>query len=58
MTTSYIKVTVKEFDAIREEICSAESALGGMDEDAQKDVERAVRAMRAVEKRNGLEPLY
>lgn len=58
MATRYIKITEKEFDAIREEIYSAESAIGAMEDDARKDVERAVRAMKAVEKRNGLEPLY
>lgn len=58
MSTRYIKITEKEFDAIREEINSAHSAIGAMDDDASKDVLRAVRAMQAVEKRNGLEPLY
>lgn len=58
MGTRYIKITEKEFEAIREEIYSADSASGAMDDDARKDVERAVKAMKAVEKRNGLEPLY
>lgn len=58
MATRYIKITEKEFDAIREEIYSAQSAIGAMEDDAQKDVERAVKAMKAVEKRNGLKPLY
>ena len=45
-------------DAIREKIYSAISAVGAMGDDPAETVERAAKAMKAVEKRNGLEPLY
>ncbi|ENB2053109.1 hypothetical protein D2H34_004576 [Vibrio fluvialis] len=55
MATEYVKLTRKEFDLIREEIYSAESASGGMDEEAADVARKAYDAIKRAEKRNGIE---
>lgn len=54
--TDYVKVTLKEFLAMREVIESADAASGNYDDDQQAEISKAVRATLAVEKRNRVEP--
>lgn len=56
--TEYVTLTLKEFDAIRQEIASSESQSGCMDLEAVKDVEKAVKAVKSAEKRNKIDPLF
>lgn len=52
----YLKVTLKEFLDMREAIeTNATAAASGSDDDVS-EAERAVKASRSIEKRNGIEP--
>lgn len=57
MADPYVKLTRKEFDAIRTALESNDSAAGGWIDEAQDEHRRSMNAMRAVERRNGLAPL-
>lgn len=54
--TRYVKVTLKEFLDMREAIESNASHAEGSDDDNLDEANRAVRAARAIEKRNKIEP--
>lgn len=53
---AYVKVTIKEFLAMREVIESADAAAGNYDDDQQAEISKAVKATLAIEKRNRVEP--
>lgn len=55
MRTQYVKLTLNEFNIIREEIYSAYTQSGCMDEDAMIAARKAFNAVRRAEKRNNLE---
>lgn len=57
MATDYVKLTRKEFDAIRDSLESNDSAAGNWVDEAQAEHRRSMRAIRAAERRNGLAPL-
>lgn len=57
MAGPYVKLTRKEFDAIRTALESNDSAAGGWIDEAQDEHRRSMNAMRAAERRNGLAPL-
>lgn len=52
----YVKVTLKEFRAMREVIESADAAAGSYHEEQQAEISKAVKATLAIEKRNRVEP--
>lgn len=54
--SEYVKVTLKEFLDMREAIETNASHAGGSDDDNFDEAARAVRAARAIEKRNQIEP--
>lgn len=57
--TQYVKVTLKEFMAIREAVDSNAVHAEGAVEDAYQEAVKAERAVRAIEKRNSIEqPSY
>lgn len=49
---TYVRMTLNEFKAIKGEIDGLESSYGGVDEEAQKGIGKAVDAMNRVVKRN------
>jgi predicted glycosyl hydrolase (DUF1957 family) len=57
MPSRYVRVTEREFELIRNEIYAAESASGGMDENAAQEVRMAFKAIQSAEKRNDIKPL-
>jgi predicted glycosyl hydrolase (DUF1957 family) len=57
MPSRYIRITEREFELIRNEIYSAESASGAMDEDAAHEARMAFKAVQSAEKRNDIKPL-
>lgn len=54
--TQYVKVTLKEFLDMREAIESNAAQSGSWDEYQMSEARRAVKAARAVEARNKIEP--
>jgi hypothetical protein len=57
--TQYVKVTLKEFMAIREAVDSNAVHAEGAVEDAYQEAVKAERAVRAIEKRNNIaQPSY
>lgn len=57
--TQYVKVTLKEFKAIREAVDSNAVHAEGAIEDAYQEAVKAERAVRAIEKRNNIaQPSY
>jgi len=55
--TQYVKVTLKEFEAMRSEIEAGFSQCGlYTDDDAIKTLRKAVSSAKAIEKRNKLTP--
>ncbi len=56
--TQYVKLTLNEFNAVREEVAASYAQSGAMDEDAFLSAERAAEAIRKAEARNNLAPLY
>lgn len=57
--TQYVKVTLKEFEAMREAVLSSHIQSGAWDNESQlSEIARAVRAAKAVEARNRVEPVH
>jgi len=57
--TDYVKVTYKEFLAIREAVDSNATHAEGAVEEAYQEAVKAQRAVRVIEKRNGIQqPSY
>ncbi len=57
MTAKYVKLTLNEFNKIREEIYASYAQSGCMDLDAAECAEKAFDAVKKAEKRNDVEPL-
>ena len=56
--SKYVKLTLKEFEWMRQEIESSYSQSGCMDEDAAKVANNAHKALKMAERRNGIKSVF
>jgi len=53
-----IRMTMRDFNNVREEVCASYSQSGCMDDEASLQAERAYASIKATEQRNLIKPLH